>query len=497
MINKFSSIDNSSLKQKKYKELRGEIYLITSADTVWQKWKTVFERHETGELLDPDTGELFNMVPKFKSMKKPLLREFFRALQGLSEIEMGKAATYMLHDSPTPNRLWAYPKIVITKPKSFVPSCYTLKEWAENRKKKTTIVEELQKLLPERRIFVDDEVHEGNWKAFKAEYNFTSASMAALMREAGDDFLKSKMVKNNKNLPLPDHAKRAFSNFIKEKKIVSFEGDAHFNQVAFEPLKIHGRPGLESRKGIRLRADDCFPFGLIDFRNIPGSTFEGSMSTPFHEPFMAKFVEYASPRLREVDVWLWIVEDRRSEQVFDIALKLQPEYAVSKSHYVAAPAEGVYSTLKDKKTRVVSVLCLYFVFKATLYKDANHPLHRMEKLFQVPDGLGASKSLYNEAKYAIYPEQELRMEFYLRIMRVLTRRGDTIFNIFGGTKPIFAGMVSCPYTISGHSFGRPTETSTFYSLGRATETMTISLCILYSMFSYFVLIGRLLFYSTI
>ena len=48
------------------------------------------------------------------------------------------------------------------------------------------------------------------------------------------------MVKNNKYLALPEHTKRAFSNFIKEKKIVSFEGDAYFNQVSFEPLKIQG-----------------------------------------------------------------------------------------------------------------------------------------------------------------------------------------------------------------------------------------------------------------
>jgi hypothetical protein len=85
---------------------------------------------------------------------------------------------------------------------------------------------------------------------------------------------------------------------------------------------------------------------------------------------------------------------------------------------------------------------LYFVFKADLLNDPNHPLTRMEKLFQVREGLGASKSLYDEAKYAIYLADELRMEFYLRIMRALTRRGDAIFNIFGSTKPIYAGMVS-------------------------------------------------------
>ena len=99
--------------------------------------------------------------------------------------------------------------------------------------------------------------------------------------------------------------------------------------------------------------------------------------------------------------------------MFEIARKLQPDYVVSKSHYVAAPTEGVYTTLKDKKTIVMSLLCLYFVYRATLLKVENHLLHRMKKFFQVPEGLGASKSLYDKAKYASYPADELRMEFYL------------------------------------------------------------------------------------
>ena len=37
MINKFSSINNASYKQKKYNELRGEIYLIIASDSVWMK----------------------------------------------------------------------------------------------------------------------------------------------------------------------------------------------------------------------------------------------------------------------------------------------------------------------------------------------------------------------------------------------------------------------------------------------------------------------------
>ena len=441
MINKFSSIDNASHKQKKYNELRGEIYLITASDSVWTKWKSVFDKHETGDLIDPDTGCLYSQTSRFTQMK-PLVREFFRALQGLSETEMGKAASHILHVQPTAKRCWVHPKIVFTKPKIFVPSCYTMKEWTENRKKKTTIVQELQKLVPEKKLIVDGEVDEAHWRAFKAEYKFTSASMAALMREAGDDFLRSKLVKGGRNRALPEHSARAFSNFIKEKKIVSFEGDAHFNLVTVDPLKIQGWPGSDARKAIRTKAGDRFPFAMIDFRNIPGASFEGTMSTPFYEPFFTKFVDYGSPKFREVDVWLWIVEDRRAEQVYEIVRKLQPEYAVSKSHYVAAPAEGAYSTLKDKKTRIVNVLCLYFVYKAELLKVPNHPIARMEKLFQVQEGLGSSRSLYDEAKYANYPADELRMEFYLRMMRTLTKRGDCIFNVFGGSKPVFAAMVS-------------------------------------------------------
>ena len=278
MINKFSSIDNASHKQKKYNELRGEIYLITTSDSVWARWKRVFEKHETGALIDPNTGSLYNQTSRFKQMK-PLVREFFRALQGLSETEMGKAAFHILHVEPTAKRCWVHPKIVFTKPKIFVPSCYTMKEWTENRKKKTTIVQELQKLVPEKKLIVDGEVDEAHWRAFKAEYKFTSASMAALMREAGDDFLKSKLVKGRNNRALPKHLAQAFSNFTKKKKIVSFEGDAQFNLVTLEPLRIQGWPGSDARKTIRTKAGNRFPFAMIDFKNILGASFEGTMST--------------------------------------------------------------------------------------------------------------------------------------------------------------------------------------------------------------------------
>ena len=87
--------------------------------------KGVFEAHKSGDLIDPDTGELYILAFCFLSLK-PVMRQFFKTLQGLTKIEMGKAATHM----PTAKWYWMHPRIVFTKLKTFNPPCYIMKEWA-------------------------------------------------------------------------------------------------------------------------------------------------------------------------------------------------------------------------------------------------------------------------------------------------------------------------------------------------------------------------------
>ena len=118
---------------------------------------------------------------------------------------------------------------------------------------------------------------------------------------------------------------------------------------------------------------------------------------------------------REVNIWLWIVEDNRSEQVYDLVRKLQSDYAVTKLHYIAAPSKGAYIMLRDKKTISLNLTCLFFVYKAKIVNIQNHPMSRMDKIFTIHEGSRLNKSLYYEAKYANYPADALRMEFYLRI----------------------------------------------------------------------------------
>lgn len=110
----------------------------------------VFEKHETGDLIDSDTCMVFNATARFKQMK-PLVREFYRTLQGLTETKMGKTAFHNLHVEPSAKRCWMHPKIGFFEPKTFDPSCYTMKEWVENMMKKTTIVHELHNLVPQKK----------------------------------------------------------------------------------------------------------------------------------------------------------------------------------------------------------------------------------------------------------------------------------------------------------------------------------------------------------
>ena len=59
---------------------------------------------------------------------------------------------------------------------------------------------------------------------------------------------------------------------------------------------------LDSKRAIRTKTRNWFPFRIIDFRNIPRSLFEGTMSTFFYEPFVLKLVDYANTKLRELDI---------------------------------------------------------------------------------------------------------------------------------------------------------------------------------------------------
>ena len=55
--------------------------------------------------------------------------------------------------------------------------------------------------------------------------------------------------------------------------------------------------------------------------------------------------------------------------------------------------------------------------------------------------------MYNELEYSMYPI-ELWMEFYIRILDLFYERGDSVFELFAGTKLMVASLVSVALAFS-------------------------------------------------
>jgi len=82
---------------KTMQDLKGEIKLITASERTWAIWVRVFHAHSKGELISLDTDKKYNEDLKVKV--PPLLREFFRPLQGLLDSALQGGSTPSQGDS--------------------------------------------------------------------------------------------------------------------------------------------------------------------------------------------------------------------------------------------------------------------------------------------------------------------------------------------------------------------------------------------------------------
>ena len=106
------------------------------------------------------------------------------------------------------------------------------------------------------------------------------------------------------------------------------------------------------------------------------------------------------------------------------------------SEYIPAPFErlGGYSA---KSKLATSNVCLLFLIN----NEMEHP-PAMKKQYQAPQHVVYEKPRkYNELEYSMYPI-ELRMEFYIRILDMFCEQGDSVFELYAGTKLMVASLVS-------------------------------------------------------
>ena len=65
-----------------------------------------------------------------------------------------------------------------------------------------------------------------------------------------------------------------------------------------------------------------------------------------------------------------------------------------------------------------------------------------KKIYSIPHP--PPKELLQETLYTVFPALELRLEFYVSVLQSLAISGETVYNVFGGSKFMYAAMVSSP-----------------------------------------------------
>ena len=78
---------------------------------------------------------------------------------------------------------------------------------------------------------------------------------------------------------------------------------------------------------------------------------------------------------------------------------------------------------------------------------------------------------YNKLEYSMYPI-ELRMEFYIKILDLFCERGDSVFELFAGTKLMVASLVSVASALSS-ARAKPSVHGVLVSVGLARPELNL------------------------
>ena len=185
------------------------------------------------------------------------------------------------------------------------------------------------------------------------------------------------------------------------------------------------------------------PFAIFDFRAIPGAWKHNEPGDVFYEPFFKTFRSFRSHALFEPNVWLWICEQERATTILHLYKStMDLEYDLYQSTYAPAKTEGVTVIQEARGTKQVGAVTLFFLTHKSS-PSGRLPIKAQEvfkKIYSLPPP--HPKELLEETMFTISPAYELRMDFYIGVLKALTVMSETVYNVFGGTKFVYAALVS-------------------------------------------------------
>lgn len=413
--------------------MKNELQIITLPDAMWKNWETFLILHHDGEIIDPVTGKLYKQAKGFHPIT--LKREFFKRFGRFTDLDFQVFAQHLL--GTTPGRKIAYPKISASKAKIHVPDNMLYSDWVERRKRKKIVLQEIEAIKLQLKL-VDSggNVIKKTWKAWKARHRFTSATWDFLLQHPSDHYF-AKRLKNEA------WRKRAKDLEAKFPEVLHM-----FTRFMALKYRLPNRVGGVQVRGVDFAAkalvvsshytytERPLNLAVLDVRNIPRAKVTNTRCAI--DPFLDLLRESMDPKLNVPSIWLLILLDSEDIRIVEkFAAQDLPEYDLFKSEYVPAKAEMLNSiTTRGLHPNVT----LFFLFKK---KDDFARAARKcikPKYDTPPIGYYMESSRNTESKWRDLPS-ELRMEFYLEILRICAKPEENVVGIYAGAKFMLASKV--------------------------------------------------------
>ena len=451
-------------------DLNAELTLIMAPDETSRLWKKVFLAHEKGTFINPDKPgrtylddhlesqqKLRARHEKMKSstpfeekpfVSKPLTRETFKSLAGLTRADYHLAAKRLLDVREKDG----VPRVTLRGCKT--TKVMTLKSWCNFRKWKNILLQELSARDPKNiGIWGKDAdgfecLNRDVWTKFKRQRGITKAKWAKLFLVAGETWLNKKRAPNNKYLEAPPACDRLLREWLQTK----------FNECIGQVTTLWVSQNSIKRRLVIPRQDtsdaewisqSVIAAGFLDFRFIPGC-----VDQPVSPEVVESLVKYLSspewtPGLKSVPAWM-IISDLRNHEAamgfMDALIKRHPDtFQVIPSFYFPCPSEDIPGDKDIDAKRTNPALYIDHLIVPGIFPRW--------KVFPCPM-IAPGSSRYqvkpkdwSELTYEVN-RGELRMEVYISFLSYMGSAGGMVLSLFGGLKPIAAALVSSIFTIN-------------------------------------------------
>ena len=184
--------------------------------------------------------------------------------------------------------------------------------------------------------------------------------------------------------------------------------------------------------------------GVIDFRSLPsvGKKKTSTIENPFFFEVLLAMQKTKKLALEDVPSWLFICRDEKAEAhvtSFVESNTILKTFLVDYSLYFAGKNDRLGDLAVAKTPEKVFLIFLQHP------KNSNQV--KIPTKFNCPETTQYMKACaYNKLEYRIF-NTELRMKFYLWLMKAFSKSGKAIFSAFTGGKLTCAAVVSTVTTV--------------------------------------------------